>query len=125
MSGQEQQQNQEQQQPSQPPLFMPQMAAFASMFPGGVGMPTFGNFMAGGVQRPHGDNTDEMISTIESNMYRDNSKMTEADVDGELVRQHARNDLDGTGYIFRTYCPNDAWHVLCRIHFAPAVFMPH
>ena len=122
MSGQEQQQNQEQQ--PQPPLFMPQMAAFASMFPGG--MPNFGNFMpGGGLQRPQGDNTDEMISTIESNMYRDNSKMTEADVDGELVRQHARNDLDGTGYIFRTYCPNDAWHVLCRIHFAPAVFMPH
>lgn len=82
MSGREQQQNQEQQQPPQPPLFMPQMAAFASMFPGG--MPNFGNF-SGGLQRPHGDNTDEMISTIESNMYRDNSKMTEADVDGELV----------------------------------------
>jgi hypothetical protein len=25
-----------------------------------------------------------MISAIESNIYRDNSKMTEADVDGEL-----------------------------------------
>ena len=84
MSGQEQQQNQEQQ--PQPPLFMPQMAAFASMFPGGMPNFNFGNFMAAGVgqQRPQGDNTDAMISTIESNIYRDNSKMTEADVDGEL-----------------------------------------
>ena len=83
MSGQ-QEQDQEQQQ--QPPPFMPPagFAAFASMFPGG--MPNPFNFMPAGVGHPrlHGDNTDEMISAIESNIYRDNSKMTEADVDGEL-----------------------------------------
>jgi len=86
MSGEQQQQNHQQQ---QPPPFMPPagFAGFASMFPGGMPNFNFGNFMAAGVGHPrlHGDNTDEMISAIESNIYRDNSKMTEADVDGEFA----------------------------------------
>ena len=116
MSGHQQEQEQEQQQ--QPPPFMPPagFAAFASMFPGG--MPNPFNFMAAGVGHPrlHGDNTDEMISAIESNIYRDNSKMTEADVDGELsfALQHETDGEVATYFAL----------IVCMITLASGVSRP-
>lgn len=82
----------------QPPALPPGLAGLAGLFP-----PTVGGLPLGlvGADRPaqprlNRDDTDEMISTIESNIYRDNSKITSTDVETELRTRRVSSRKDAT-----------------------------